>query len=76
MKGGAGMKNEDYAYAVARIRANERKLLTNADIESLLRCRSFDDAVKFLFQRNGLKRTVNALTSERLLRKIKKSFGL
>ena len=48
MKGGTGMKNDDYAYAVARIRANERNLLTNSDVESLIRCKTFDDAAKLL----------------------------
>ncbi|MCM1363646.1 MAG: V-type ATPase subunit [Faecalibacterium sp.] len=42
------MRDEDYAYAVARIRANERNLLTNSDIEQLVKCKTFDDTVNFL----------------------------
>ena len=42
------MKDTDYAYAVARIRANEKKLLTNSDLEQLTDEPSFESAVKFL----------------------------
>ncbi len=46
------MKNEDYAYAVARIRANEVHLLSNRDIESLILADSFDSAVSILVSKN------------------------
>ena len=39
------MKDTDYAYAVARIRANEGKLLTTAQVEALAALPSFEQAV-------------------------------
>lgn len=42
------MKNEDYAYAVARIRANEKRLLTDADIESIINSQNISDALAVL----------------------------
>lgn len=48
------MKNEDYAYAVARIRANERYLLSKNDIEALIAAKNFDEAVILLSQKGWL----------------------
>ena len=42
------MKDTDYAYAVARIRANEGKLLTTAQMEALTDAPSFERALQDL----------------------------
>lgn len=42
------MKDTDYAFCVARLRANERYLLTSADINKLVDCDNYDTAVHFL----------------------------
>ncbi|MBQ5968541.1 MAG: V-type ATPase subunit [Clostridia bacterium] len=42
------MKDHDYAYAVARIRANEGRLLTEAQVRTLAETPSFDAAVQML----------------------------
>ena len=42
------MKETDYAYAVARIRANESRLLTGAMLEELVAAPSFEAALKLL----------------------------
>lgn len=42
------MKDIDYAYAVARIRANERCLLSKSDVERLVSAKTFAEAVGFL----------------------------
>ena len=42
------MRDNDYAYAVARIRANEGKLLTEAQVLSLAEAPSFDSALQML----------------------------
>ena len=42
------VKELDYAYAVARIRANERYMLTLADIEALISAEDYEKAVSFL----------------------------
>ena len=36
------MHETEYAYAVARIRANETKLLTRADIDQLIEAESYE----------------------------------
>jgi len=46
------MKDDAYAYAVARIRANERNLLTEKDIQALIDCKSFGEAVDLLVSKN------------------------
>ena len=48
------MRDTDYAYCVARIRANERYLLGSKDISDLLECKSFDSAVQFLIDKKWL----------------------
>lgn len=42
------MKELDYAFCVACIRANEKYLLTGADVNKLAESESYDEAVKFL----------------------------
>ena len=42
------MRDTDYAYCVARIRANERYLLKETDLSELLECKSFDSAIDYL----------------------------
>lgn len=42
------MKDTDYTFAVARIRANEKKLLTNADVENLIALKGLNDAFSYL----------------------------
>ena len=42
------IKDTDYAYADARLKANENKLLTTSDIETLVSCRSVKDCYDFL----------------------------
>lgn len=39
---------EEYIYAVSRIHANESHLLSFADIEQLLSCKTYDEAIKML----------------------------
>lgn len=45
------MRDTDYAYAVARIRVNELKLLTHADIELLLSQKTCEDCVRRLLDK-------------------------
>ena len=49
------MRDTDYAYCVARIRANERYLLTDRDLSDLLQCKSYDSAVQYLIDKKWLK---------------------
>ncbi|MGN1195169.1 MAG: V-type ATPase subunit, partial [Acutalibacteraceae bacterium] len=42
------IKDTDYAYAVARLKANENKLLTSSDIEALISCRTLEQCFEFL----------------------------
>ena len=42
------MRDTDYAYCVARIRANERYLLKEKDLSELLECKTYDSAVEYL----------------------------
>lgn len=39
---------EEYIYAVSRIHANESRLLSFADIEQLLSCKTYDESIKVL----------------------------
>lgn len=49
------MKDTDYAYAVSRIRANERKFLTSSDIESVIGAKDLTQAVSFLTSKGWAK---------------------
>ncbi len=42
------MKDTNYAFCVAKIRANEKYLLNSSDINKLIECESYEDAVKYL----------------------------
>lgn len=42
------IKDTDYAYADARLKANETKLLTASDIEALIACRSVEECRSYL----------------------------
>ena len=42
------MKDTDYAYAVARIRANERSLLSKSDVERLISSKDLSSALSVL----------------------------
>ena len=44
----------DYAYAVARIRANELGLLTSSDIEQLASAESYKAALRFLEEKGWI----------------------
>ncbi|MDR1002484.1 MAG: V-type ATPase subunit [Oscillospiraceae bacterium] len=65
------MRDTDYAYAVARIRANESKLLTSSDIELLLSSKSAEDCIKRLIDKGygnpaeGYKGDAKLLSGER-----------
>lgn len=45
------MRETDYAYAVARIHANENRLLTRHDTETLLACETAEDCLRTLSDR-------------------------
>lgn len=51
------MKDTDYAFCVARLRANETKLLTNEFIEKLIEARSFDEAVNLLIEKGWIEQS-------------------
>lgn len=42
------MKDTDYAFAVARIRSNEKKLLTSSELDGIIGAASYDDALSLL----------------------------
>lgn len=48
------MRETDYAYCVARIRANERYLLKEKDMADLLECKDFDAAVQYLIDKKWI----------------------
>ena len=45
------MKDTDYASAVARIRANERRLLSKSDVERLISSKDLSSALSVLKER-------------------------
>ncbi len=45
------MSDTDYTFAVAHIRALEGRLFTQSTIESLMACRSYDDALNFVLEK-------------------------
>ncbi len=49
------MKDLDYAYANARIRANETYMVTNSELPSLISCETYQDAISFLSKKNWIK---------------------
>ena len=48
------MKDTDYAYSVARIRANESSLLTTADIEQLIAADNYQSALRILEEKGWI----------------------
>ena len=48
------MRDTDYAYCVARIRANERYLLKEKDLSELLESKSFDSAIDYLLDKKWI----------------------
>ena len=48
------MRDTDYAYCVARIRANERYLLKEKDLTELLECKDYDSALQYLLDKKWL----------------------
>ena len=48
------MRDTDYAYCVARIRANERYLLTEKDLSQLLECKNYDSAMIYLLDKKWI----------------------
>ena len=48
------MRDTDYAYCVARIRANERYLLRQKDISELIDCNDYDSALRYLNDKKWL----------------------
>lgn len=50
------MRDTDYAYCVARIRANERYLLKDKDINELLECKNFESALQYLLDKKWIDR--------------------
>ena len=48
------MRDTDYAYCVARIRANERYLLKDKDLSELIECKSYDSAIGYLLDKKWI----------------------
>ena len=48
------MRDTDYAYCVARIRANERYLLKDKDMNELLDCKTFEGAMQYLLDKKWI----------------------
>ncbi len=45
------MRDTDYAFCVARLRANERKMLSFEDFEHLVYCKNIDEAMEYLLHK-------------------------
>lgn len=63
------MSKTKYTYAVARIRALEVSLLTNAVIEQLLACKSAEQALQFLVEKGWGDLTAGMLDADEVLNK-------
>ena len=63
------MRDTDYAYAVARIRANELRLLTKADLDSLISARTIKDALRALGDKGWENDNINENNFESMLSK-------
>lgn len=66
------MSKTKYTYAVARIRALEVSLLTNAVIEQLLACKSADQALQLLVEKGWGDLTAGTLDADEVLNKEEK----
>lgn len=63
------MSKTKYTYAVARIRALEVSLLTNAVIEQLLACKSAEQALQLLIEKGWGDLTAGTLDADEVLNK-------
>ena len=63
------MSKTKYTYAVARIRALEVSLLTNAVIEQLLACKSAEQALQLLVEKGWGDLTAGTLDADEVLNK-------
>lgn len=63
------LRDTDYAYAVARIRANELRLLTKADLDSLISARTIKDALRALGDKGWENDNINENNFESMLSK-------
>lgn len=63
------MSKTKYTYAVARIRAQEVSLLTNAVIEQLLACKSAEQALQLLVEKGWGDLTAGTLDADEVLNK-------
>lgn len=61
------MTDTNYAYAVARIRANELQLLSNQAVEQLMASKSYDECLRLLLDRGWGDDTGGVPTAEELL---------
>ncbi len=48
------MRDTDYAFCVARLRANEKYMLTESDIKKLSECKNYDSAISFLREKKWI----------------------
>ena len=48
------MRDTDYAYCVARIRANERYLLKEKELSELIECKNLDSALQYLIDKKWI----------------------
>lgn len=68
------MANEDFAYAVARIRVKENSLFTSSVLEQLLSCKTYDEALRFLLDRGWAYPDTEPLADAVLNAELKKSW--
>lgn len=61
------MTDTNYAYAVARIRANELQLLSNQAVEQLMAAKSYDECIRLLLDRGWGDEISGVPTAEALL---------
>lgn len=61
------MTDTNYAYAVARIRANELQLLSNQAVEQLMASKSYDECIRLLLDRGWGDEVGGVPTAEALL---------
>lgn len=69
------MSKTKYTYAVARIRALEVSLLTNAVIEQLLACKSAEQALQLLVEKGWGDLTAGTLDADEVLNKEERRCG-
>lgn len=69
------MKDTEFAYAVARVRSNETKLLSSARLESLINAENFDECIKILSEA-GFDGIETGDTEKALSDRLDKAFSL